>query len=863
MLIAACSGEPLALDEVYREGYRELERGNVEAAWGLVERGLQRAHSNRDRNWERAFGVLEAEVLVAQRRVAEALDRLDAGLVESGPLDIVRARALMTRGYAACFPESGESAGFRAEADLDEAAKLADSLNSGDIAVGVVLRRGTCAVHKGDLEFAEAQFREALTMAHRQGLRPVEAQAAGSLARIRTLTSQYDDAVRWLRRSLELISNVPAEGTRVKTLGNLGWTYYLLGDHERAVQVLSEAESQFAELGLLGDQVRVLINLGGALYAHGNPDGASRAYERAGLIAEEIGDPARTALTRSEVQMALATLALERGELEEATSRVDDALRIQIEHGLDAARQRTRLLQAQIWARRGALGRAVALIQDVIGSTHTEPDLLWAARASLAQFHVEANRPAEADAEFQRAFELMEMSLSQIVEAEHQLPFFSSLRRFYDDYVGFLVARDNPLDALAVADGSRARLLREHLGGVGDELKSGVDYLQLARELDAFLLFYWTGRERTFLWTIYADGVELITLPGEAALRDLVITYQERILQSRDPIGGCCVEGSELYEVLLGNAASVLPAASRIVVVPDGPLHQLNFETLVVSEPEPHYLIEDMNLVRAPSLRSLAAVTEPERAEAPSLLAIGDPISPSDEFPQLPFAGREIASLAELFPPGKRQVYSDVRAERSAYRGSNPGQFTYIHFAAHAQANPVVPLDSAVVLSARGDDYKLYAREIVNIPLDAELVTLSACRSAGGRTFAGEGLVGLSWAFLSAGARHVIGGLWQVEDASTAELMEHLYRELVAGAEPAVALRRAKLELLRSDTAYRKPYYWAPFVTYTSRAGSQSQMRSTASNRSAHESSSSASSGSSPSASEATAASARAPSKST
>ena len=162
-------------------------------------------------------------------------------------------------------------------------------------------------------------------------------------------------------------------------------------------------------------------------------------------------------------------------------------------------------------------------------------------------------------------------------------------------------------------------------------------------------------------------------------------------------------------------------------------------------------------------------------------------------------------------------MYSGPRATPAAYRGADPGRFTFIHFAAHAQANQVVPLDSAIVLSARDQDYKLYAREIVSLPLRAELVTLSACRSAGSRAFEGEGLVGLAWAFLNSGAANVIGALWNVEDASTADLMEHLYRELAAGADPAVALRRAKLKLLRSGTAYRKPYYWGPFVTFTAR----------------------------------------------
>ena len=95
-----------------------------------------------------------------------------------------------------------------------------------------------------------------------------------------------------------------------------------------------------------------------------------------------------------------------------------------------------------------------------------------------------------------------------------------------------------------------------------------------------------------------------------------------------------------------------------------------------------------------------------------------------------------------------------------------------MHFTAHAEANTESPLDSAVILSQDGSGYKLYARDILEQPLSADLVTISACRGAGERKYAGEGLVGFAWAFLRAGAQRVIAGLWDVDDRSTAALMD-------------------------------------------------------------------------------------------
>jgi CHAT domain-containing protein len=94
------------------------------------------------------------------------------------------------------------------------------------------------------------------------------------------------------------------------------------------------------------------------------------------------------------------------------------------------------------------------------------------------------------------------------------------------------------------------------------------------------------------------------------------------------------------------------------------------------------------------------------------------------------------------------------------------------------------------------------------------LVTISACDSAGSKIYSSEGLVGLSWAFLRAGAQNVIAALWEVNDASTPQMMNQMYSAIAAGEEPASALRTAKLALLRSQSVYRRPFYWAPFVLY-------------------------------------------------
>src|SRR6185436_14372746 len=160
-----------------------------------------------------------------------------------------------------------------------------------------------------------------------------------------------------------------------------------------------------------------------------------------------------------------------------------------------------------------------------------------------------------------------------------------------------------------------------------------------------------------------------------------------------------------------------------------------------------------------------------------SVLLIGDAVPADSKYPALRYASAEMAAISGAFSK-QTAMYRADQATPARYLESQPARYEIVHFTAHADANTESPLDSAVILSRGQTGYKLYARDVAAHPLTAGLVTISACRSAGERTYAGEGLVGFSWAFLRAGAKRVIAGLWDVDDRSTAELMERLYGAL-------------------------------------------------------------------------------------
>jgi len=276
--------------------------------------------------------------------------------------------------------------------------------------------------------------------------------------------------------------------------------------------------------------------------------------------------------------------------------------------------------------------------------------------------------------------------------------------------------------------------------------------------------------------------------------------------------------GQKLYATLVAPARPLIPPGSNVAIVVDGALHNLDFETLPAAGPKPHYWIDDVTISVVPSLDLLYRNLGRHPRRTGSLLLIGDPLPPDQKsFPKLLNSALEVSGIKDQF--SQTVVRAGADADPLAYAEAKPEQFSLIHFTAHAQANDLDPLDSAIILSPRGDTYKLYARDVVGLPIRANLVTLSACRGAGSRTYAGEGLVGFAWAFLEAGAQNVVAGLWEVDDASTAELMERMYAQLRKGATPQQALRTAKLAMVHSEGPYRKPYYWAPFQVITDSLG--------------------------------------------
>ena len=179
----------------------------------------------------------------------------------------------------------------------------------------------------------------------------------------------------------------------------------------------------------------------------------------------------------------------------------------------------------------------------------------------------------------------------------------------------------------------------------------------------------------------------------------------------------------------------------------------------------------------------------------------------------LEFAAREMEAISRLLAPGSRRIVAGAEATEDRVKKLPLSGYKILHFATHSLLDEMVASRSALVLSAdaaSGEDGFLQAREIYNLELNADLVVLSACQTAGGKMEKGEGIQGLSRAFFCSGSRSVVASLWNVNDESTSYFMKTFYGFLTDGKTKQEGLRLTKIRMCRSDDW--RPYHWAAFV---------------------------------------------------
>jgi CHAT domain-containing protein len=800
LALAACRAATPNPSDLIASARSALREGRLADADELASRGIALTSATPDSTQAWAFRLLRDEVRISRNEWPEARRDLSAPLPASRAFDALRARQqyLLARATLA-------DGNLRAALDLADRAR---GPARGEDALDLDDLRGQLRLRLGRWTDGESILRGVADAAMEAGDEYHAALALNDLGMGEVVRNRYDAAIAWFEQVLAL-KHVQSLALYPRAEYNAGIGYARLGQFDRAAALQREAVAAFAVQGSDRDREHALGQLGTTLLQQGSTEQGLQDLGRAFDVASAAHLDDDAAIWAGN----LASANIDLQNWDEARRYNDEARRIKrLRQSGDLVHNN--LKDAAIALGRGQTAQAERLFADVLGGT-PPPDVRWEAQAGLARAALADGRRARASRYFQATLDTIESTRSDLLKSDYKVSFLSRLIQFYQAYVDDLVADQAIGRALEVADSSRGRVLAEGQGVAAPPRTTAASIQRIAARSGAALLSYWLAPSQSYLWVVTGRGVTLHRLPAASEIEPLVRAHQAAIASAfGDPLAGGDTAGDQLYRILVEPAAPAIGPDSTVVVVPDGALYGLNFETLPVSGPRRHYWIEDVNVEIAPSLSLLGADAAPPGG-APSLLAVGDAVPRPPDFPALSYAPAEMRAVASHFGTDRVTALEHGSASPAAYEAAHPDRFTFVHFAAHATANVESPLDSAIILSGPDNGYKLYARDVADESLRAELVTVSACRSAGEKAYAGEGLIGFAWAFLRAGARRVIAGLWDVDDRSTATLMDRLYAGIAAGETPSRALRAAKLDLLRQGGAQAKPYYWAPFELFT------------------------------------------------
>jgi CHAT domain-containing protein/tetratricopeptide (TPR) repeat protein len=319
--------------------------------------------------------------------------------------------------------------------------------------------------------------------------------------------------------------------------------------------------------------------------------------------------------------------------------------------------------------------------------------------------------------------------------------------------------------------------------------------------------------ERAWLFVVTRDQARAIALADEAWDPHLSVAGLSGLVARRDGSEG---EGAaRLYRLLLQDGVAQLPPAiTRLVIVPDAALHRLPFDALR-AEPGAEILARRYEVSVVPSASLWLRLRDRPRPAGAALLALADPRWPSLTGTSierqavlwqglalggLPRGRREARVAGRSFERGRSLLRVGEQATERFLKTADLRAYGVLHLAAHAVVDDDTPERSAIVLApgAPEEDGLLQAREIVGLDLSGLIVVLSACRSSSGEVVAGEGPLSLARAFLQAGARAVVGNLWEVRDDEAEGTMTAFYRGLGQGQSVAAALAAARRERILS-----------------------------------------------------------------
>jgi len=735
----------------------------------------------------------------------------------------------------------------------EKALDIAKSLNDGAWQARAKAELGIVAFLDGDITKSKDLIGSALLSALARGDLPTMVIYGSQVCNGMVEMGRADDGLGWCEKALTVAHTIKDMGFPFLAYAGKARALVLLGREAEARGVLEEALVKTRQLDLRLEQSQALIVLGKQWAAAGDRQKAIQYFEQAGELSRTNGFEHSIAWSMFEA----AKVYGDAGDLPRAEDRATQAMRAMEQVGDKYHLPLHFALLAELKTRRGKFGEADELYDkaaDVIeGLLINSPNEQLKASLIASMSDIYREHFALAADHFRdtaKAFTVIEQARGRGIEdALRGVSIGRGGRSPTQDVAEREVTRlqlrlvhsttrderTELLDRLFEAE----QVLTAPVGASGDNRQTStfslkpIELAKLRRGLrsDELLLEYILAEPKSFCLSITRERAEISALPaGKGRIEGLVESYLGEIKSKAPGVD----KATELYSLLLGP----VPGGERKlrwIIVPDGALHLLPFDSL--RDATSKYVLESHVVTNAPSASVLYSLRTTRPAHEPTLTFLGIGDVPYEDPPKLladnsgrilntsgglrdlsgarlqnlPGSRREVVTASEALG-GKTVLLLGQRATEFAFKSEPVSDFKIIHLAVHGFSSDQFPERAALVLAvdAQGhDDGLLQAREIRALPLNADLVTLSACDTGRGRLLGEEGIANLERAFLLAGAKTVVASLWTADDTYTLALMKRFYLHLAEKQDKGTALRQAKIELLSEFGAAAVPFYWS------------------------------------------------------
>jgi CHAT domain-containing protein/tetratricopeptide (TPR) repeat protein len=818
--------DPISLQAAILIGSRAILDGNAPTAQLWLERATMAGGRLRDsRALAQALSLL-AELDLRAGNPKGALARITLADATTSLADTLsRARLLCTRSRTSAFLGLHDSA----DRDARDGTTLARAAGLQTLAGTCLASLGVAQAQRATLFAADTTLTEAVALLQRAGAPRV-----------------LGSALQWhgyVLRELARLGEAEVELRAAASIGNelrdrtiLGWSYLNLGlvasafgDLERARDDLAHAVAAFdGHLDAWGHHT-ALLTLAHLQRQLGDSVDAAKNTQAALAWAQASGNAFMALLAWTQLAWQAETV----GDIPGARAHLDSASATARRAGLVDAQHGARYQQARLDIASGRSGVAIPALKTYLADLPSVPARRYAARARLAEAYATTGDAAGASRELSEAMvELDSWRASLQEDALRRAVFGASVDDpDHDLGVATVIAAvahaGDVATAFTLAERRRARALQDQLlvlqaarvDAGREERNPGavlepIPAVRAALGTDAALVTFVTGRgnEPTTAFVLTADTLFAVGLTPLDALRREIMRART-LLESQDSLPSSLRE--RLGATLVEPWAKELPTSIRLVIlVPDDLLHRVPFVLLPFNE-RGERLGAQFALAQAPSASVLVHLRHSRDPALGGILAFGDPSLPADApLPRSDTARRRLpGARAEVRAIARRVdgvTLFTGNGAREAELTSGPAEGArLIHFATHAEVDERSTVGSYVLLApGDGADGVLTAAEVRGLRLSAEVVVLSACRTAGGRLMAGEGIQGITAPLLAAGAKSVVASQWDVDDRATARFMRDFYAALL---DQPVAYALADAQRAARSRG-EPPHVWAAFV---------------------------------------------------